>query len=107
MYDKFRRIISQENPEWKATLFSRRSATSKLLLSKFMRWEGKKDAINVSSLMSMALLHCPTSRNDTSKIFYQLLQGGGVESHTTIAAVDDEIPIFFEGICKFVTTELV
>ena len=91
MYDKFVSKISEENPEWKATLSSRDTVTSKVLLSKFMKWGDKEDAIDVSCLMSMALLHCPHSKKDTGKIFYQVLQGGGVETHSEIAASDKDI----------------
>ena len=71
MYDKFKSRISAENAEWKKALASRDTVTSKILLSPFMQDGG--EGISVSCLMSMALLHCPHDKNDTGKIFYQVL----------------------------------
>jgi len=107
MYDKFVEQISDVNPEWKATVSSRDSVTSQILLSKFMQWNDKEDAICVSVLMSMALLHCPHSKQDTGKIFYQVLQGGGVEAHSSIAASDKDIEPCFHRMGQLVTTELI
>ena len=55
----------------------------------------------------MALLHCPHSKKDTGKIFYQVLQGGGVEAHGEIAASDKDIRPCFIRMGKLVTTELI
>ena len=103
MYDKFKARISAENAEWEKALASRDTLTSKILLSPFMQ-DG--EGISVSCLMSMALLHCPHDKNDTGKIFYQVLQGGGVEKNDFIAAADKEIPPCFNRMGKLVTTEL-
>ena len=71
-----------------------------------MRWQGKEDAIDVGCLMAMALLHCPHDEEDTGKIFYQVLQGGGVSHHPQIAASDKDIAPCFTRMCQYATTAL-
>ena len=78
MYDKLVEKVAM-NSFWKDALKSRDTPTSKILLhSDFLHESGIDEAIDVNMCVSLALLHCPFHKDDTPKVFYKVLQSGGV-----------------------------
>ena len=63
--------------------------------------------MSVEYLKIFALLHCQGSDKDKTNLLFDLLQEGGEEAHSFIAASDKDIDTFWDKACDFVTKELI
>jgi len=67
------------NNFWRDALKDRNTPTSKLILHSDFAAEGQAEGcIDLNMVISLALLHCPTEKASTPKVFYKVLQSGGV-----------------------------
>lgn len=60
-------------------------------------------------MICLGLLLCasePKDLSDKAKVFYGLLQEGGISKHTFISASDKDFPPVFEKLCRLATVEL-
>ena len=83
----------------------RSSPTSKILLSPgFTDKDAPKqgDFIDFKTLCSFALIYCQTDLQGTAKVFYKVLQEGGVASQTWVAFDDKDLEPCFARMCKIV-----
>ena len=72
-FDQFKERISRDNQVWRLALLDNQTITSKILLSSLFHPAEKPGKISVPTLLSLALLHCPSSKKDSAKVFYQVV----------------------------------
>lgn len=80
-----------------------------MLLSDAFKDEDKgtaPDQIDVEALLCMGLIHCGGSSKEKARFFYGMIQDGGMDAHTFIAAGDKDLPPIFQKVCELATVEL-
>jgi hypothetical protein len=58
-------------------------------------------------LLGFGLLQCAASFNDDTKVFYAVLQEGGVEDHKAIYSNDKDFDKNFPVFCRLATTGII
>ena len=111
-YDRFKVHISRVNVAWEDELLDRTTITSQILLSDVFQFEDEngnrpEDAIDLVALLSFALLHCAYRENDSAKVFYTIVQDGGVDSHLQITADDKDFPPFFDKLMRLGSVDII
>ena len=106
MYDNLAVNFAQ-NASWNDALATRDTPTSQLLLHEdFAHESAIADAIDVNMCVSLALLHCPFHKDDTPKVFYKVIQNGGVQQQSWLAADDKDFDPCFFRMCSLATTKI-
>lgn len=96
-----------QTPAW-AQLTQNDSKLCKVLLSEAFKEPSKhlENQISEKFLMSYGLILCQGKPQEKAKVFFGILQEGGVDKHTFIAAEDQDLPEVFQKICMLATVHL-
>ena len=81
--------------------------TFQILQSDEFKDEFLPNSIRIDVLLSFALLHCHNEQGASAKVFYQVLQSGGVSSQATISHDDKDFKPVFETMCKLASTHII
>ena len=87
-------------------MFSNQSSSS-YNVSSYESSYKKKDVVSVQTLFCLGLLQCVTEDKDMSKVFFAVLQEGGVDDHKTINCNDKDFDRNFPKMFELASTAMV